>query len=144
MRWFYLLCLLAACGNSGRDAKEVLLARRVALGLGEEPLAFADAMHAMAKREVEGLLARVGSRRLPREQVLDEAVRIESLLARADPASAGAYRAANPEEFDALAAQARRRALQFARAAAGEDARREAEQLLVACVDCHLTYRPRR
>ena len=123
---------------------EVLAGRRVALDLGGAALSFHDAMAAMEKGAYEGLLSRVGSRRLPREDVLDAALRIEALLARADPLTAD-ERARAPGEFDRLASRARAGAGALARAtAAGELGETEAAALLTSCVECHRAFRKRR
>jgi len=119
-----------------------LTSRRAALGLAQDPLPFGDAMDWMEERAVEGLLARVGSRRLHRDDVLDAALRIENVLARATPASAGRHRASDPEGFDRLTLRTREQAAALARAvAAGEDGKQEAATLLTACVECHLNHR---
>jgi hypothetical protein len=143
MRRFYLLCLLAAtCGDVRPTPDAELTARRAALGLGKDPLSFTEAMAWMGERSIEGLLARVGSRRLHRDDVIDAALRIENVLARADLASAGKHRAADPGGFDRLHLRTRDHATALARAvAAGEDGKEEAATLLTACVECHLNYR---
>jgi hypothetical protein len=147
VRRFYLLCpllclLAAACGDASADLDRELAARRAALGLGNEPLSFADAMTWMRKRTMEGLLARVGSRRLRRDDVLDTALRLENVLARTEPASAGRHRAADPGGFDRLLRRSREQAGALARAmASGADGRDEAATLLTTCVECHLEHR---
>jgi hypothetical protein len=135
------LSLAAACGSDGADAR--LAARRTALGLGEDPLAFADAMLRMREMGYEGLLARarLGSRRLRPDDVFDAALEIENLLARADPDTA-AVRPPDPPGFDSRLADARARAADMARALArGEAGEEEAGELLASCVDCHVTFR---
>jgi len=98
----------------------------------------------MEKGAFEGLLTRVGSRRLPADEVLDAALRIEDLLARADPASAAA-RARAPAEFDDRLRQSREDALALARAvAAGERGTEIASVLITSCLGCHETFRKRR
>jgi hypothetical protein len=143
MRRFYLLCLLAAaCGDAGKDIDEELMSRRAALGLKQDPMSFSAAMAWMGERTIEGLLTRVGSRRLHSDDVLDAALRVENALARADLASAGEHRATDPAGFDRLTLQTREHATALARAvAAGGDGKEEAATLLTACVECHLTYR---
>lgn len=121
---------------------EELATRRAALGLSEEPLPFTDVMAWMGARTMEGFLTRVGSRRLHRDDVLDAALRIENVLARADLASAGRHRAQDPEGFDRLHVRTRDDAGALARAvASGKDGREQAATLLTACVECHLNYR---
>lgn len=96
----------------------------------------------MGERTIEGLLTRVGSRRLHRDDVLDTALRIENVLSRADPASAGRHRASDREGFDLLHGRAREAASGLARAvASGRDGEQEAATLLTACVECHLNHR---
>lgn len=91
---------------------------------------------------MEGFLTRVGSRRLHRDDVLDAALRVENVLARADLASAGKHRASDPGGFDRLHLRTRDLATALARAiVAGEDGKEEGATLLTACVECHLTYR---
>ncbi|MHC4972876.1 MAG: hypothetical protein ACYTG3_11145 [Planctomycetota bacterium] len=143
MRRFYLLCLLAAtCGDAGPNPDAELTSRRAALGLGKGPLSFAEAMAWMGERTMEGFLTRVGSRRLHRDDVLDAALRVENVLARADLASAGKHRASDPGGFDRLHLRTRDLATALARAiVAGEDGKEEGATLLTACVECHLTYR---
>lgn len=102
---------------------------------------FADAMKRVRTQGYEGLLARVGSKRLSKDEVLDAAVEIESLLARADPSTAEA-RPPDPPDFDAKMKAARERALAFARAAAkGGTGEAEARELVASCVACHVTFR---
>jgi hypothetical protein len=143
MRRFYLLCLLAAaCGDAGRDVDDELAGRRAALGLGQDPLPFADAMAWMRQRAIEGLLGRAGSRRLDRDDLLDAALRIENVLARADLASAGRHRAPDPDGFDRFTHRTREDAAALARAVAkGGNGQAEAMALLTACVECHLNHR---
>lgn len=118
-----------------------LAARRAALGLAGGPIPFADAMKRIEAKAYEGLLARVGSKRLPKDEVLDAAVDIENLLLRADPATAVA-RPPNPLVFDTRLADARERALALARAVAnGGTGEPEARELIVSCVSCHVTFR---
>lgn len=143
MRRFYLLCLLAAaCGAAGKDIDEDLTARRAALGLQKDPIPYAEAMAWMRERGIEGLLARVGSRRLHKDDALDAALRIENMLARADLASAGRHRAPDPEGFDGLSRRTREHANALARALAkGATGKEEGATLLTACVECHLNHR---
>ncbi len=118
-----------------------LAARRAALGLKSGPIAFADAMKRIEAKGYEGLLARVGSKRLPKDEVLDMAVDVENLLARADPKTAAA-RPPNPLVFDARLADARERAMALARAvASGGTGEPEARDMIVSCVSCHVTFR---
>jgi len=119
-----------------------LEARRAVLGLAQEPLPFADAMAWMRAQAVEGLLTRVGSRRLRRDEVLDAALGIENALARAELPSAGRHRAPDPEGFDRLMRRTREQANALARAVEkGEDGTAEAAALLTGCVECHRTHR---
>jgi len=119
-----------------------LAARRAALGLAQDPFPFADAMAWMETRAVEGLLTRVGSRRVRRDDVLDAALGIENALARAELPSAGRHRAPDPEGFDRLVRRTRDRAKVLARAMVkGEDGKAEATALLTACVECHRNHR---
>jgi hypothetical protein len=143
MRRFYLLCLLAgACGPALPDVDAELAARRAALGLAQDPLPFADAMAWMEAQAVEGLLTRVGSRHVPRDDVLDAALGIENALARAELASAGHYRAPDREGFDRLMRRTREQANALARAMVeGADGKAEAAALLTGCVECHRTHR---
>ena len=151
MRRPYLLLLLllllfgAACADPGPEVAERLLARRVALGLSRDRLAFEAAMERMEERRFEALLARVGSKRLARAEVLDAALRIENLLLRADPETAGAARQKAPAEFEAWLRRARERASALARATAGgETGEGEARELLTTCLGRHLSHRERR
>jgi hypothetical protein len=129
MRRAYAVLLLAACADPGPDVETDLRARRAALGLPRDPLTFQAAMAAMQKGAYEPLLGR------------EAALRIENLLARADPATAEG-RAADPKAFDALVEAARRGADRLARAAAGgREATAEAYDLLTTCVNCHRTFR---
>jgi len=121
-----------------------LATRRAALGLANEPLAFADAMKEVREKGYEGFLARVGSKRLTPDEVLDAALDLESLLQRADPRTAEA-RPPDPPRFDARLADARGRATALARAVAqGKSGDLEAKELLASCVDCHVTFRIQR
>lgn len=118
-----------------------LATRRVALGLPSEPLAFADAMKQVQEEGYEGLLARVGSKRLRPDEVLDAALDLENLLSRADAETAEA-RPPDPPLFDARLADARGKATALARAVArGNSGDLEAKDLLASCVDCHVTFR---
>lgn len=135
------MILVAACGSRGEDVDALLATRRAALGLGDGRIAFADAMARMRAKGYEGLLARVGSKRLLPDDVLDAALEIEDLLARADPANA-AGRPPDPPGFDGRLAEARERARALARAVAtGRVGEKEAGELLASCVDCHVTFR---
>jgi len=142
MRPYLLLpALLAACADPGPDLETELQARRAALGLPKEPLPLKAAMQEMQRRAFEPLLGRVGSRRLPPPEVLDAALRMENLLARAEPAGAEG-RAHDPAAFDALLADARDRAFALARAvASGNEGTPEAYGLLATCVNCHRRFR---
>jgi hypothetical protein len=136
-----LPCLLAAACGSGEDVEAKLAARRAALGLPAAPVAFAEAMRRMQEGGYEGLLARVGSKRLARDDVVDAALTIEGLLAHADPATAEA-RPPDPLRFDALLAGARRSATALARAVlSGGDGIEEAGEVIASCTACHLTFR---
>jgi hypothetical protein len=139
MRRYLVPLLLAACGRE-TDADARLAARRAALGLDTEPVPFADAMKTIEKRAYEAVLMRVGSKGLSAEEVLDVAVEVENLLARADPATA-AVRPPDPLVFDARLKDARARAAAFARAALDEGAEEEARALVASCVSCHVTFR---
>ena len=144
MRYLPLVFLLAACADPDAAIDERLLARRVALGLKETELAFGAAMTKLEQGRYEPLLARVGSRRLPGDELLDAALEIENLLGRAQ-AEGVKERAADPAAFDTFLAEARARATALARAAAGGgDAQAEAGALLTGCLDCHSLFRPRR
>lgn len=106
-----------------------------------EPLAFADAMKRIEAQGYEGLLARVGSKRLPADDALNAAVDLENLLARADPSTAEA-RPPDPPDFDAKMKAARERASAFARAVAKDGTgEAEARELVASCVACHVTFR---
>jgi hypothetical protein len=140
MRPYLVLALVAACGSEP-DADARLAERRAALGTKSEPMPFADAMKRIEAQGYEGLLARVGSKRLSRDEVLDAAVEIESLLARADPSTAEA-RPPDPPDFDAQMKNARGRAAAFARAVAkGGTGEVEARELFASCQACHVTFR---
>jgi len=140
-RSYAALLLLAAC-SPAPDVDARLLARRAALGLGSGPLAFPEAMQRKGAKAYEALLARVGSRRLPADEVLDAALELENLLARADVATAGAVRDADPRGFDGRLEASRDRALDLARAiAAGGSGEKEARVLLMSCMECHLMFR---
>ena len=140
MRPYLVLVALAACG-SGEDVDGRLAARLAALGLGTGPIAFADAMKGIETKAYEGLLARVGSKRLRRDETLDAVLDIGNLLARADPLTAAA-RPPDPLGFDARLADARERALALARAvASGGTGEAEARELIASCVSCHVTFR---
>ena len=142
MRLLCLLLFVTACTDPGAPVEERLLARRAALGLSSETMTFQDAMGAMDGAKYESLLARVGSRRLPADEVLDAALRIDNLLGRADPETAGKMRAEDPAHFDASLAQAKSAAAALARAcAAGESGEAQARVLLTSCLDCHRSYR---
>lgn len=118
-----------------------LAARRAALGLGTGRVPFAEAMRQIEAREHEGILARVGSKRLTPDEVLDVALEVEDLLARAD-ASTAAARPPDPHRFDARLADARARAAALARAVAkGGTGETEARELIASCVSCHVTFR---
>lgn len=118
-----------------------LQARRAVLGLPTEPLPFADAMRRIQQRGFEPLLARVGSKRLNRDDVADAALEIENLLARADPVTAEA-RPPDPPRFDSLLADARRKSTALARAVlAGGDGAQEAGEVIASCTACHLIFR---
>jgi hypothetical protein len=135
------LCLAAACGSGTEELDARLQARRAALGLDDGTLTFADAMSRMRAKGYEGLLARVGSKRLRPDDVLDAALEIGSLLARADKETAS-VRPPDPPGFDSLLARARAKADELARAAAaGRTGEKEAGELLASCVDCHVTFR---
>jgi hypothetical protein len=142
MARYLVLCLVAACGSDGEvDAR--LAARRAAIGLGDGPVAFAEAMARIREKGYEGLLARaqLGSKRLLPDEVLDAALDLENLLARADPATAAA-RPPDPPGFDARLARARGKASALARAvAAGRSGEKEAGELIASCLDCHVTFR---
>ena len=98
-------------------------------------------MEEMDRRAFEPLLGRVGSLRLPRQEVLDAALRVENLLARADPAAVP-ERAGDPDGFDALLREARDRAGALARTAVeGGRGTEEAYGLLATCVNCHQRFR---
>ncbi len=145
MRRYLVLCLVAACGAGGElDVR--LAARRAALGLADDPLPFPEAMARIREKGYEGLLARAGSgsMRLQPDEVLDAALEIENLLARADPATA-AVRPRDPPGFDARLAHARGKASALARSvAAGGSGGKEAGELVASCLDCHVTFRIRR
>jgi len=131
-----LLLLLAACGKQADAVQERLAARRTALGLPPDPLTFEDAMRAMEEARYETVLARVGSRRLSREEVLDTALQVESLLARAEPP------AGRPPRFAGLLGVSRQAALELARAAAGDGPlEKPAYALIASCLDCHREFR---
>lgn len=116
--------------------QERLAARRTALGLPPDPLTFKAAMHEMDKARYETVLARVGSRRLSREEVLDTALQVENLLARAEPP------AGQPPRFQGLLGVSRKAALELARAAAGEESlEKPAYALIASCLDCHREFR---
>jgi hypothetical protein len=140
MRRYLVLVIVAACGSDGElDAR--LAARRAALGLADDPLTFPEAMIRIREKGYEGLLARVGSKRLRPDDVLDAALDLQNLLARADPATAAA-RPPDPPGFDSRLAHARAKALALARAvAAGGSGEAEAGDLVASCVDCHVTFR---
>ncbi len=98
-------------------------------------------MKGIEAKGYEGLLARVGSKRLSGDEVLDAALEIENLLVRADPSTAAA-RPPDPLVFDTRLADARERALALARAAArGGTGEPESRDLIVSCVSCHVTFR---
>lgn len=98
-------------------------------------------MAGIEAKAFEGVLARVGSKRLARDEALDMALGLENLLSRADPSTAEA-RPSNPPVFDARLAAARGRALALARALArGEDGKTEAGEVVASCFDCHVIFR---
>jgi hypothetical protein len=135
------LALVAAACAPTPDPVGRLAARRAALGLSSEPLPFAEAMERMEAKAYESFLVRVGSRRHSDEEVLDAAVDIENLLARADGVTAEA-RPPDPPTFDDRLRAARERASAFARAvASGGRGEAEAGELLACCMQCHLIFR---
>jgi hypothetical protein len=92
-------------------------------------------MRQMGVKAYEALLARVGSRRLTEEEVLDAAVEIETLLARA-------VGPPDPPGFDPLLARSRTLARALALAVAqGKRGDAEARELLASCMDCHVIFR---
>lgn len=100
-------------------------------------------MARIRERGYEGLLARtqLGSKAVRPDEVLDAALEIENLLARADPATA-AVRPPDPPGFDARLAHARGKATDLARAvAAGRAGEKEAGELVASCLDCHVRFR---
>jgi hypothetical protein len=101
-------------------------------------------MRRMQDRGYEGLLARVGSKRLAKDDVIDAALDIENLLAHADPLTAEA-RPPDPSRFDALLGDARRKSTALARAMiAGGDGVKEAGEVVAACTACHLIFKKSR
>jgi len=117
--------ILAACGDGGDDAFD-LDARRAALGLQDTPqLAVEDAMKEM---DLGGYERRLANGRLG----LEEALKVENLLRRIDAAD-------RPDEFRALLKTAVESSGRYARSLT--DA--AAQELGGACIDCHVTYRPR-
>jgi len=123
------------------DVDGLVVARRAALGLPAESRPFADAMKRMQEKGYEGFLARVGSKRVPADDVVDAALDMENLLAHADPSTAEA-RPPEPPRFDALLADARRKTTALARAVlAGGSGRKEAGEVVASCTACHLVFR---
>jgi hypothetical protein len=127
MRRLYLLAaLLAACSGDDaatREKLEKLRSRRAALGLDPEPLAMAEAMQRIEKAGYEAALVRG-------DLGLDDALRLENLLVRAQPG-------AIPE---GMLHRARRLVSEYVHALAGGE-RPTTGPLVRSCVDCHLKYR---
>ena len=138
MRRLGIFALLAACaGEAGPTVEERLVTRRIALGLDQAgPVAFEAAMHALEEK-LEPDLKRAALGRLDPAAAVDAALRIESLLERADLGG-------KPAEIGGGMGQSARLAEPWARAAIrgdSEAARRDARAVLDSCIECHKLYR---
>jgi hypothetical protein len=135
-----LLCVIvvaAACGEPPVDVETELAARRIALGLPESEATVADAMEEIEHRDLERLIEKTGLVKTPASEVLDGALRLENLLARASARD-------RPDDFRTLLADGRARARDLAAAAVrGDRAEIEAtgRALLSSCASCHRKYR---
>jgi len=115
--------LVAACADDDVATRERLRTRRAALGLESAPLPMAAAMEGIERAGYEKALARG-------DLALDDALRLENLLVRAEPGDV-------PE---GMLNRARRLVSEYVHAlAAGE--RPAGGPLVRSCVDCHLKYR---
>jgi hypothetical protein len=124
MRRLYLLAaLLAACSGENAATLDKLRSRRIALGLEAEPLPMAEAMQRIDKARYETALARG-------DLTLDDALRLENLLVRAQPG----------EIPEGMLHRARRLVSEYVHALA-EGERPTTGPLVRSCVDCHLKYR---
>jgi len=142
----YLLVSLSATAGCGSDRPsdpvgERLAARRAALGIPREPVAFTDAMRAMGKEGWQRRLERVALGGANAEEALDVGLSIHDLLTAAGPATGeGSGTPDFAEELD----RAGREARDLARAGAGGDSsatRSAAVALVATCARCHNAYR---
>jgi hypothetical protein len=138
MRRLWIVALLAACaGEVGPTVAERLASRRIALGLDEAfPIPFDKAMHALEEK-LEPDLKRAALGRLDSAAAVDAALRIESLLERADLGG-------KPAGIGEGMGKSARLAETWARAAIrgdSEAARRDARAVLDSCIECHKLYR---
>jgi len=131
-----LLTVIAACGAAHES--DALARRRIAMGLPDAPMPLKEAMAELERRGSldwlrtgggEGVGGAGGGRRGGGEGV-EEAIRIENLLDRAQPAEPSYAR------FEVLLDLARAYATELVRGAPGAR-----EALLQSCIACHAEFR---